>query len=168
MTWKLEGTYFENCSCEVACPCTAADFAVPADYDRCQFLMAFHVDSGDIDGVGVSDRTVAVVGDSPGRMLDGGWRVGLLVDDRASAEETEKLSGVFSGQMGGPMGALSPLLGEVLGVETTAIEYADEGRRHRVRIGTETRWRSRTSCPRSPKMEPHLSSPGIIIPPIPR
>ena len=86
MAWKLEGTYFENCSCEVACPCTAADFAVPADYDRCQFLMAFHVDSGDIDGLAVSDRTVAVVGDTPGRMLDGGWRVGLLVDDRASAE----------------------------------------------------------------------------------
>src|SRR5947209_18980541 len=71
MAWKLEGTYFENCSCEVACPCTAADFAVPADYDRCQFLMAFHVDRGDIDGLAVSDRSVAVVGDTPGRMLDG-------------------------------------------------------------------------------------------------
>lgn len=29
MAWRLDGTYFENCSCQVACPCTVGDFAVP-------------------------------------------------------------------------------------------------------------------------------------------
>ena len=24
MAWKLEGTYFETCSCDVVCPCTAS------------------------------------------------------------------------------------------------------------------------------------------------
>ena len=44
MAWRLDGTYFENCSCEVVCPCTAADFAAPADHERCRVLIAFHVD----------------------------------------------------------------------------------------------------------------------------
>ena len=33
MAWKLEGTYFESCSCEVPCPCTVS-FSLGADYDR--------------------------------------------------------------------------------------------------------------------------------------
>ncbi|MCA1832762.1 MAG: DUF1326 domain-containing protein, partial [Actinobacteria bacterium] len=49
MAWHIEGTYFENCSCDVSCPCTTTDFALPADYEQCQFLMAFHVASGEVD-----------------------------------------------------------------------------------------------------------------------
>ena len=108
MTWHVQGTYFENCSCDVSCPCTVTDFAVPGDYDPCRFMFAFHVQRGEVDGVDVSDRTVAVVGEGPAEMTKGNWRVGLLVDDRASGEQREKLSGVFSGQMGGPMGAVAP------------------------------------------------------------
>jgi len=32
MAWSLKGTYFETCSCEVVCPCTAS-LALGADYD---------------------------------------------------------------------------------------------------------------------------------------
>jgi hypothetical protein len=135
MAWRLEGTYLENCSCEVACPCAASAFAAPATYDRCQALLAFHVDSGDVDGTDVSDRSVAVLLDTPKQMTDGSWRVGLFVDERASEEQAEKLAGVFSGQMGGPMANLAPLIGENLGMEVAAIEFSDDGRRHRVRIG---------------------------------
>jgi hypothetical protein len=65
MAWRLDGTYFENCSCEVGCPCTVADFSAPADHDRCRFLMAFHVDTGKVDDVDVSGLTVGVFGDTP-------------------------------------------------------------------------------------------------------
>ena len=43
--------------------------------------------------------------------------------------------GVFSGQLGGPMAALSPLIGELLGVERAAIDVEDDGLRHSVRVG---------------------------------
>jgi hypothetical protein len=135
MAWQLDGTYFENCNCEVACPCTATAFSAPADYDRCQFLMAFHVDSGKVDEVDVSGLTVAVVGDTPGMMVEGNWRVGLLMDAKASEQQAAKLAGVFSGQQGGPMGALAPLISEMLGMEKMPIEYSNEGRRHRVKVG---------------------------------
>jgi len=134
MAWKLEGTYFENCSCEVPCPCTAS-LTLGADYDRCQVLLAFDVESGEIDGVDVGGRTVAVVADTPKLMTDGNWRLGLIVDDDASDEQAEKLGAVFSGQMGGPMAGLAPLIGEVLGSERMPVEYANDGLRHRIKVG---------------------------------
>ena len=135
MSWRLEGTYFENCNCNVACPCTVADFSVPADNDRCRFLMAFHVESGQVDGVDVSGLTVAVFGDTPAMMVEGNWRVGLFMDSNASEQQGAKLTGVFAGQMGGPMSGLAPLITEMLGIERASIEYRNDGRRHQVKIG---------------------------------
>jgi hypothetical protein len=59
----------------------------------------------------------------------------VYVDDQASDEQMDKLVKVFSGQLGGPMAALAPLIGEVLGVERAAIEVSDDGLRHTVRVG---------------------------------
>jgi hypothetical protein len=68
-------------------------------------------------------------------MTEGNWRLGVYVDDQASDEQMDKLVKVFSGQLGGPMAALAPLIGEVLGVERAAIEVSDDGLRHTVRVG---------------------------------
>jgi hypothetical protein len=135
MAWRLDGTYFENCSCEVVCPCAATDLAIPADHERCRLLIAFHVDSGQIDGVDVSGMTVGVFADAPQMMIEGNWRVGLFMDDQASEDQAAKLAGVFSGQMGGPMAGLTPLIGEFLGIDSAPMEYSSEGRRHTVKIG---------------------------------
>ena len=134
MAWKLEGTYFENCSCEMPCPCTVS-FDAGADYDRCEVLLAFDIESGDVDGVDLSGRTVAIVADSPKVMTEGNWKMGLIIDDGASDEQAEKLGAVFSGELGGPMAGLAPLIGELLGSERAPIEYANDGLKHRVKIG---------------------------------
>jgi hypothetical protein len=135
MAWKLDGTYFENCSCDVLCPCGASSLALPADKERCIFVFAYHVDDGEIEGVDVSDRTVLLVGDTPAQMTDGNWRVGLIVDDGASEEQTQLLGAVFGGQKGGPMELLAPLISDMLGLEQMPIEYADDGFKHRVKAG---------------------------------
>ena len=134
MAWKLEGTYFETCSCEVVCPCTAS-LALGADYDRCNVTLVFHVVDGDVEGTDVSGLTVAAVADTPKVMSDGNWRLGVFIDGAASDEQAAKLGAVFGGQLGGPMAALAPLVSESLGVERVPIEVREEGLRHSVRIG---------------------------------
>jgi hypothetical protein len=134
MAWSLEGTYFENCSCDVPCPCTVS-FDIGADYDRCEVLLAFNVESGEIDGVDVSGLTTAIVADTPKVMTDGNWKLGLILDEAASDEQADKLAAVFSGQLGGPMATLAPLIGELLGSERLPIEFADDGLKHRIRVG---------------------------------
>ena len=134
MAWNIQGTYFETCSCEVVCPCTAS-LALGADYDRCRVTLVFNVTEGEIDGTDVSGLKVAAIADTPKMMSDGNWRLGVFIDAAASDEQAEKLGGVFGGQLGGPMAALAPLVGENLGVERASIEVEEEGLRHSVKIG---------------------------------
>jgi hypothetical protein len=134
MAWKLEGQYFENCSCDVPCPCTVS-LDLGADRDRCHFFIVFQVESGEVDGVDVSGLTVAAVGDTPKVMSEGNWRLGVLIDERASDEQADKLGAVFSGQLGGPMEALAPLVGEQLGAERAAMEVSHQNGTHRIKVG---------------------------------
>jgi hypothetical protein len=135
MAWRLEGSYSENCNCDVVCPCAASAFAAPATYDRCNAVLAFHIDSGEVDDTDVSGLNVVVVLDSPRQMSEGNWRVGLFMDEQASDEQAEKLGAIFSGQMGGPLANLVPLISENLGMEVAPIEYIDDGIRHQYKVG---------------------------------
>jgi hypothetical protein len=135
MAWRLEGTYIENCTCDIVCPCAASGFAAPADTERCNAVFAWHIDSGAVDGTDVSDLSVVLVIDVPQKTWEGNWRVGMFMDERASEEQAQKLGGIFSGQMGGPLANVVPLISENLGMEVASIEHVDEGLRHRVKVG---------------------------------
>jgi hypothetical protein len=134
MAWSLKGSYVETCSCDLICPCNAT-FDHGATYDYCRVVLAFSIREGEVDGTDVSGLAVAAIADTPKVMTDGNWKLGVYVDERASDEQMEKLVGVFSGQLGGPMAALAPLVGEMLGVEKAPIEIVDDGVRHSVRVG---------------------------------
>jgi hypothetical protein len=134
MAWNLKGSYIETCSCDLICPCNAT-FDHGATYDYCRVTLAFNIREGKIEGTDIGGLNVVVVADTPKVMTDGNWRLGLFIDERATDEQADKLGQVFGGQLGGPMGALVPFVGEVLGVERAAIELQDDGLNHRVRVG---------------------------------
>ena len=134
MSWSIEGRYFENCSCNVVCPCTAS-LDLGADRDYCRAMLVFHVERGEVDGVELSDLSVAAVIDTPKVMAEGNWRLGVIIDDRASDEQAQALGGVFSGELGGPMAGLGPLVSEQLGVERLPIEFTESDGTHAVNIG---------------------------------
>jgi hypothetical protein len=134
MPWKIAGSYFETCSCDVICPCTAS-LSLGASNDRCNLVLVFNVKDGEVDGTDVSGLTVAAVADTPKVMSEGNWRLGVVIDEAASDEQAEKLGAVFSGALGGPMEALGPMVGENLGLERAPIEVTEDGLRHSIRIG---------------------------------
>ncbi|WP_222269398.1 DUF1326 domain-containing protein [Modestobacter marinus] len=134
MSWNLEGSYAETCSCELMCPCNLS-FDHGATYDYCRATLAFDIRSGEIEGTDVQGRRVVAIIDTPKVMTDGNWRLGMFVDDQATDEQFDKLVKVFGGQLGGPMGGLAPLVGEVVGVERAAITMTDDGLLHSVRVG---------------------------------
>jgi hypothetical protein len=134
MSWNLKGSYVETCSCELMCPCNLS-FDHGATYDFCRVTLVFAIHDGDVDGTAIGGRTVAVIADTPKVMTEGNWRLGVFIDDEATDEQADKLVQVFSGQLGGPMAALAPLVGEILGVERARIEVVDDGLRHSVRVG---------------------------------
>jgi hypothetical protein len=134
VSWHLKGSYVETCSCELMCPCNLS-FDHGATYDFCRVTLVFNIREGEIDGTDIGGLKVAAIADTPKVMTDGNWRLGVFIDERATDEQLGKLVQVFGGQLGGPMAALAPLVGEMLGVERAPIEVHDDGLRHSVRIG---------------------------------
>jgi hypothetical protein len=134
MAWNLTGSYVETCSCELMCPCNLS-MDHGATYDFCRATLVFDIREGQIEGTDIAGRKVAAIADTPKVMTEGNWRLGVFVDDQSTDEQFDKLVKVFGGQLGGPMAALAPLVGEMLGVERAAIEIRDDGLRHSVRVG---------------------------------
>jgi hypothetical protein len=134
MAWSLKGSYVETCSCDLICPCNAT-FDHGATYDYCRVTLAFNIREGEVEGIDIGGLKVAAIADTPKVMTDGNWRLGVFIDENASEEQADKLVKVFTGQIGGPMAALGPLVGEMLGVERAVITIEDDGVRHSVRVG---------------------------------
>ena len=134
MSWSLRGNYVETCSCELMCPCNMS-LDHGATYDFCRVTLVFNIREGSVGDVSISGRKVALIADTPKVMTQGNWRVGVFIDEAATDEQFDQLVQVFSGQLGGPMAGLAPLIGEMLGVERAAIDIDDDGLRHSVRVG---------------------------------
>ncbi len=136
MSWKLEGEFYENCSCDAICPCTWSNLAHQATRDDyCRFALAFDVEDGEIEGADVSGRSFVMIADTPPNMADGNWRVGVIIDDGANDEQVAKFGRVLSGELGGPPAALGPLLGEFLGIEQAPISIERNGTAHHITVG---------------------------------
>jgi hypothetical protein len=133
MAWSLKGSYVETCSCELMCPCNVS-MDHGATYDFCRVTFAFNIREGEIEGTDVSGLKVVAIADTPKVMTEGNWKLGVFIDEQATDEQADKLVQVFGGQLGGPMGALAPMVGEMRGVERARIEIDDDGLRHSVRV----------------------------------
>jgi hypothetical protein len=131
-SWKISGSYFEACNCEVACPCV---FLSPPTSGECTVLLAWHIDQGRFGEIELDGLNTVLAARSPGHMLEVKWKVALYLDERANQSQQDALAQIFSGQAGGHLAGLAPLIGEVLGVKTVQIEYRSEGKRRSLLLG---------------------------------
>jgi len=135
--WQLNGNYFENCNCDVVCPCLfstgPALTAKPTNGD-CNVGFAFHIDRGRFGNVALDSLNAVVMVHTPGVMADGNWSVALYLDVRANDRQREPLQAIFTGAAGGPIAALAPLISKVLGVKAVPITYTSVDKKRSVEI----------------------------------
>jgi hypothetical protein len=135
--WSLQGDYFENCNCDFLCPCLFAPTgpltALPTQ-GYCDVLFAFHIDRGVYGSVALDGLNAVTAAHADGVMGAGGWKLAVYIDERASAPQREALGAILSGAAGGPMGALAPLIGEVISTKYVPITFTKEGKRRAVAI----------------------------------
>jgi hypothetical protein len=134
VAWQVAGDYFETCSCTFLCPCISSNMASRPSHGDCYFALAFHIDRGRYGTVTLDGLSFAVIGYTPAAMGEGHWSVGVVVDERASQEQRDALAGIGSGQAGGPMAAVGPLVERVLGVEARPITYKKDGMKRSLSI----------------------------------
>jgi hypothetical protein len=137
--WEVKGEYFENCSCDVVCPCEISPLgflgAMP-DNGYCNVLLVFHLNEGHYGDVSLRDLNVVMAAHTDGPMGQGNWTVAVYVDERATEEQQQALGAIFSGAAGGPPAALAPLISTNLGVKMVPIEYRNEGKKRSARISS--------------------------------
>ena len=126
-TWKVEGQYYETCSCDFVCPCLPGQLTVSPTKGSCTFAMAFQIDRGSYGNVSLDGLGFIILGLTPEAMGKGNWSVGLIADERASVGQREAITAIASGTVGGPMSALSGLIGTFLGVESSPIHFERSG-----------------------------------------
>jgi hypothetical protein len=119
MGYELIGRMTEVCTCEALCPCWAAQ---DPDGGACAFNWVFDFDSGTVDGEDVTGLRMAFFGSFEGNPLSGDVRLAVFVDDRATEQQQAALLRAFTGELGGPLGDLASLVGEVVTVERVPIE----------------------------------------------
>jgi len=105
----------------------------PTDGD-CKALIGWHIDRGTFSDTTLDGLNAALFAYAPGHMLQTKWKVALYVDERADAQQMDALTKIFSGAAGGHLSALTPLIGEVLGVRSAAIDYRLEGKQRSLTI----------------------------------
>jgi hypothetical protein len=126
-SWHISGQYYETCSCDFVCQCVAGQLAVKPTKGWCTIAMAFQVGQGSHGTVSLDGLGFIVLVLTPEEMGKGNWSVGVIVDARASAEQRDAITAIASGSAGGPMAALSPLVGKFLGVESAPIRFDRSG-----------------------------------------
>lgn len=131
-TYVLDGTLLEACSCGGPCPCWVGD---DPDGGSCDAFMAYHIDSGQINGVDVTGLSFVQVNQIPGNVLAGNWRSVIYVDDRATSEQREAILDAFVGKLGGPLAGLAGLIGERVAIHPAPIEHRVEGGKGTIRVG---------------------------------
>ena len=147
MGYNVEGRLLEACSCGGPCPCWVGD---DPDGGTCDGLICYHYDKGEINGVGVAGLTAAFLVHIPGNILKGNWKAAVHVDKTATPKQKEAILAAHTGKLGGPMGDLAPLIGEVLGVYDAPIEFNVVEGKGTVRIGDVV----------SAEMQPYTDSQG--------
>ena len=132
--WSIRGEYLEACSCAYLCPCATSNATAPATEEFCRFAMTYRIDAGRFGTTDLAGVTFVVVGESKAVMAEGGWIVGLVVDERATEEQANAIVEIASGRAGGPMAAMAPLIADFRGVERHPIRFELAGHRRDVTI----------------------------------
>lgn len=125
--WNISGQYYETCSCDFVCPCLPGKMAVSPTKGTCTFAMAFEIERGNYETLPLNGLGFIVLGFTPEAMAKGNWSVGVIADSRASADQRDAITAIVSGTAGGPMAALSGLVGQFLGVESAPIRFDRTG-----------------------------------------
>jgi hypothetical protein len=98
--------------------------------------MAFQVERGSYGNVALDGLGFIVLALTPEAMGKGNWSAGIIADERASAEQRDAITAIASGAAGGPMAALSGLIGKFLGVESAPIHFDRNGAKWSVKASS--------------------------------
>lgn len=89
MAWQASGHYLETCNCDYLCPCVPS-LMTKSTHGYCIFAAGFQIERGQYNGTPLDGRSFIIVCRTPGNMIEGNFKVGLLIDDGADEKQKRR------------------------------------------------------------------------------
>ena len=127
--WSMRGEYFENCNCDVICPCPTTGLQARPDKGNCDVIFGFNLGQGNYGDVSLNDLSFVLVISTPGVMSEGNATAAVYIDERANPQQRDALSAIVSGQAGGAPARLRQAISitNFLGTKFVPISFRKEG-----------------------------------------
>ena len=119
-SWRMQGDILESCSCNVTCPCNYG--GDPTELP-CEAVLGFRIQEGNYGNTSLGNLNFVIYAQIPGKVFDGGWTLGVFLDERASQEQVEALGTILSGQAGGWFEPFSGFIANPLPPKQVAINF---------------------------------------------
>jgi hypothetical protein len=152
LPWRLSGTYLESCNCEAICPCRriGGRLGGRSTYGECLGALSWWILDGRAGDVAFADLGVVMATRYHDDEAGSPWSVFLYIDERASAEQHEALTAIYTGQLGGTPMKQFPWAYKrsiLLGVKSAQIEIDHTPAKGFFRAGREVTMRVREPVP---------------------
>ena len=121
--WRIQGDFLMSCNCDVWCPCVLSLGKANPTYTRCLSWWGIHCEKGYFGDLILDGLTTALMLETPGPLAEGGWTLGIYLDEKGSPETQEALKSIFLGQAGGPIGWFSIMIENYLGHKVVPITF---------------------------------------------
>lgn len=160
-SWRMRGEVMEACSCATTCPC---NFGSDPTQIPCEVIIGWRIQEGQYGDTRLDGLNVVGYARMPGNAFQGGWTMGVYLDERATPQQVDALGAIFSGQAGGWPAALSGLIAHPLAPKQVPIHIETINGERRimvpglVEVGTE---RVPNPMPGQPPLDPKVSDLAV-------
>jgi len=121
--WRIQGDFLMSCNCDVWCPCVLSLGKANPTYTRCLSWWGIHCEKGYFGDVVLDGLTTALMLETPGPLAEGGWTLGIYLDEKGNPEAHKALTSIFRGQAGGTISWFSIMIENYLGSKVVPITF---------------------------------------------
>jgi len=153
-SWRMRGDVMEACSCATTCPCNFGSDPIPLP---CDAIIGWRIQEGHRGDIRLDGLNVVLYLRIPGNAFQGGWTLGVYLDQRANQQQADALTSIFSGQAGSWPAVLGSLIANPLVPKQVPIQFETVDGEHRItvpgllEVGTE---RVPNPLPGQPPLDP--------------
>ena len=130
-SWRMQGDILELCSCNITCPC---NYGGDPSTLPCEAVLGLRIQEGNYGNTSLGGLNFVIYVQIPGKVFDGGWTLGVFLDEGASQEQVEALGTILSGQAGGWFEPFSGLIGNPLPPKQVPINFESVDGEFRITI----------------------------------
>jgi hypothetical protein len=129
--WRLQGEWFDLCSCAIGCPCI---FSSNPTQGFCDGTLTWLIHRGHYGDVALDGLGFIALVHFEGNVLDRNREFGWLIDERADARQRAALIEIVSGRAGGGFAAWADLTLRTIGIEFVPLRISVAPERWEVEV----------------------------------